>query len=103
MLKPLWPIALPLFSLPAVMAGGYLTTYKWQTESELPNEEVVSEEQEMLLAMKEEMKDIITSSSMVDVYRQGCDDFYRNQAAHRKEQLDKIVEYLHYTMAPFIE
>ncbi len=40
---------------------------------------------------------------MVDVYRQGCDDFYRNQAAHRKEQLDKIMEYLHYTMAPFIK
>ena len=40
---------------------------------------------------------------MIDLYRQGCDDFYRNQAAHRKEQLDKIVEYLHYTMAPFIK
>jgi hypothetical protein len=76
---------------------------KAQTESELSNDEIVSGEQEMLLAMKEETKDIITSSSMVDVYRQGCDDFYRNQAAHRKEQLDKIMEYLHYTMAPFIE
>ena len=74
-----------------------------QTESELSNDEIVSGEQEMLLAMKEETKDIITSSSMVDVYRQGCDDFYRNQAAHRKGQLDKIMEYLHYTMAPFIK
>lgn len=76
---------------------------KAQTESEPSNDEIISGEPEMLLAMKEETKDIITSSSMVDVYRQGCDDFYRNQAAHRKEQLDKIVEYLHYTMAPFIE
>ena len=76
---------------------------KAQTGSEPSNDEIISGEPEMLLAMKEETKDIITSSSMVDVYRQGCDDFYRNQAAHRKEQLDKIVEYLHYTMAPFIE
>ena len=76
---------------------------KAQTESELSNDEIVSGEPEMLLAMKEETKDIITPSSMVDVYRQGCDDFYRNQAAHRKEQLDKIVEYLHFTMAPFIK
>lgn len=76
---------------------------KAQTESELSNDEIVSGEQEMLLAMKEETKDTIAPSSMIDVYRQGCDDFYRNQAAHKKEQLDKIVEYLHYTMAPFIE
>ena len=76
---------------------------KAQTESELSNDEIVSGEPEMLLAMKEETKDIITPSYMVDVYRQGCDDFYRNQAAHRKEQLDKIVEYLHFTMAPFIK
>lgn len=76
---------------------------KEQTETKMTGEEIISGEPEMLLAMKEETKDIITSSSMVDLYRQGCDDFYRNQAAHRKEQLDKIVEYLHYTMAPFIE
>lgn len=80
-----------------------LIVAKAQTESELSNDEIVSGEQKMILAMKEETKDIITSSYMVDVYRQGCDDFYRNQAAHKKEQLDKIVEYLHYTMAPFIE
>lgn len=76
---------------------------KAQTESELSNDEIVSEVPEMLLAMKEETKDIITPSSMIDLYRQGCDDFYRNQASHRKEQLDKIMEYLHYTMAPFIK
>lgn len=74
-----------------------------QTETKMTGEEIISGEPEMLLAMNEETKDIITSSSMVDVYRQGCDDFYRNQAAHRKEQLDKIMEYLHYTIAPFIK
>lgn len=46
-----------------------------QPGSKLPNEEVVSGEPEMLLAMKEETKDIITPSSMIDLYRQGCDDF----------------------------
>lgn len=76
---------------------------KEQTESGLPNEEVVSEESGILLSMKEETNDTIAPSSMIDLYKQGCDDFYRNQAAHKKEQLDKIVEYLHYTMAPFIE
>lgn len=76
---------------------------KAQTESELSNNEIVSGEPEMPLAIKEEPKDDIVSYYMVELYRQGCDDFYRNQAAHRKEQLDKIVEYLHYTMAPFIK
>lgn len=76
---------------------------KAQTESELSNDEIVSGKPEMLLAMKEETNDTIAPSSMIDLYRQGCDDFYRNQATHRKEQLDKIVEYLHYTMAPFIK
>ena len=76
---------------------------KAQTESELSNDEIVSEVPEMLLAMKEETKDIITPSSMIDLYRQGSDEFYRKQASQRKEQLDKIMEYLHYTMAPFIK
>lgn len=76
---------------------------KARNESELSNDEIVSGEPEMLLTMKEETNDTIAPSSMIDVYRQGCDDFYRNQAAHRKEQLDKIMEYLHYTMAPFIK
>ena len=74
-----------------------------QTETKMTGEEIISGEPEILLAMKEETKDIITSSSMIGLYRQGCDDFYRNQAAHRKEQLDKIMEYLHYTIAPFIK
>lgn len=76
---------------------------KAQTKSELSNDEIVSGVPEMLLAMKEETKDTIAPPSIIDLYRQGCDDFYRNQAAHRKEQLDKIMEYLHYTIAPFIK
>ena len=74
-----------------------------QTETELADEAATSDESEMPLAIKEETKNDIVSSSMVDLYRQGCDEFYRNQAAHRKEQLDKIMEYLHYVMAPFIK
>ena len=72
-------------------------------ETEMTVSEIVSEKSEMPLAINEETKNDIVSSSMVDLYRQGCDDFYRNQAAHRKEQLDKIMEYLHYVMAPFIK
>lgn len=74
-----------------------------EAETEMTVSEIVSEKPEMPIAMIEETKDTITSSSMVDLYRQGCDDYYRNQAAHRKEQLDKIVEYLHYVMAPFVK
>ncbi len=40
--------------------------------------------------------------SYADLYRQGCDDYYRNLAARKKEQLDMISAYLHYVMAPFI-
>ena len=72
-------------------------------ETEMTVSKIVSEKPEMPLAIKEETKNDIVSSSMVDLYRQGCDDFYRNQAAHRKEQLDKIMEYLHYAMAPFVK
>lgn len=72
-------------------------------ETEMTVSEIVSEKSEMPLAIKEETKNDIVSSAMVDLYRQGCDDFYRNQAAHRKEQLDKIMEYLHYAMAPFVK
>ena len=97
------PIKIYESILPNTVMDEEFIVAKAQTESELSNDEIVSGEPEMLLAMKEETKDIITPSSMVDVYRQGCDDFYRNQAAHRKEQLDKIVEYLHFTMAPFIK
>ena len=43
---------------------------KAQTESELSNDEIVSGEPEMLLAMKEETKDTIAPSSMIDLYRQ---------------------------------
>lgn len=80
-----------------------LSVAEEHVEAEQTDAEVVSVEPEIPLGIEEETKDTITSSSMADLYRQGCDDFYRNQAAHRKEQLDKIMEYLHYTMAPFIK
>lgn len=80
-----------------------LSVAEEHTETEHTDAEIVSEKPEMPLAINEEPKDDIVSSSMVDLYRQGCYDFYRNQAAHRKEQLDKIMEYLNYTMAPFIK
>ena len=50
-----------------------------------------------------EKKDNNVLSFSTDLYKKGCDDFYRNQATHKKEQLDKIAEYLHYIMAPFIK
>lgn len=84
-----------------VMSENLVVT-EGETDTELSDAEIISEESEMPLVI-EETKDIITSSSMVDLYRQGCDDFYRSQAAHRKEQLDKIMEYLHYVMAPFVK
>lgn len=37
------------------------------------------------------------------LYRKGCDDYFKNQAAQKKEQLDIIAAYLHYIMAPFIK
>lgn len=52
---------------------------------EQADEATSSDVSEISLAISEETKDTITSSSMVDLYRQGCDDYYRNQAAHRKE------------------
>ena len=72
-------------------------------EAEPQDADIISEEPGMSLVIEETKDTITTTSSMVDLYKQGCDDFYRNQAAHRKEQLDKIMEYLHYTMAPFIK
>ena len=38
-----------------------------------------------------------------DLYKKGCDDYFKNQAAQKKEQLDIIAAYLHYIMAPFIK
>lgn len=37
------------------------------------------------------------------LYKKGCDDYFKNQAAQKKEQLDIIAAYLHYIMAPFIK
>ena len=74
-------------------------------ETEQPQTEII-EEQEELLSMteeKEENKGNITQTSIIDLYKKGCDDYYERQAAYKKEQLDKIAEYIHYIMAPFIK
>ena len=52
--------------------------------------------------MPKEVQVFIVSFCLI-TYRQGCNDYYRNQASYREEQLDKIMEYLHCTMTPFIE
>ena len=74
-------------------------------ETEQPKTEII-EEQEELLSMteeKEENKGNITHTSIIDLYKKGCDDYYEKQAEFKKEQLDKIMEYLHYAMAPFVK
>ena len=37
------------------------------------------------------------------LYKKGCEDYFKNQAAQKKEQLDTIAAYLHYITAPFIK
>ena len=66
----------------------------------------IIEESEEPLSMTEEKKENkgnITLTSSIDLYKKGCDDYYEKQAAYKKEQLDKIAEYIHYIMAPFIK
>ena len=69
---------------------------------EQPNVEI-TEEQEEPLSITEEKETNIAPSSTIDLYKKGCDDYYERQAAYKKEQLDKIAEYIHYIMAPFIK
>ena len=66
----------------------------------------IIEESEEPLSMTEEKKEHkgnITPTSSIDLYKKGSDDYYEKQAAYKKEQLDKIAEYIHYIMAPFIK
>ncbi|MDE5739026.1 MAG: hypothetical protein K2H92_01760 [Bacteroidaceae bacterium] len=44
-----------------------------------------------------------SAPSYTDLYKQGCDDYYKVLAAQKREQLDCISVYLHYIMAPFIK
>lgn len=69
---------------------------------EQPDVEIV-EEPETPLITTEEKETNITPLSTIDLYKKGCDDYYEKQAAYKKEQLDKIAEYIHYIMAPFIK
>lgn len=72
---------------------------------EQPEVEIIEEQEEPLSITdeKEENKGNITHPSTIDLYKKGCDDYYERQAAYKKEQLDKIAEYIHYIMAPFIK
>lgn len=67
-----------------------------------PEVEIV-EEPETPLITTEEKETNITPFSTIDLYKKGCDDYYERQAAFKKQQLDKIAEYIHYIMAPFIK
>lgn len=49
---------------------------------------------------KEELKQ---DTNRLALYKKGCDDYYQNMAAQKKERLDIIAAYLHYIMAPFIK
>ena len=49
---------------------------------------------------KEEPK---LDTNRLALYKKGCDDYYQNMAALKKERLDIIAAYLHYIMAPFIK
>ena len=72
---------------------------------EQPETEIIEELEEPLSTTKEKEgnKGNITPTSSIDLYKKGCDDYYEKQAAFKKEQLDKIAEYIHYIMAPFIK
>ena len=54
---------------------------------------------EKIVVKPEEYKE----DNKLALYKKGCDDYYHNVAAQKKEQLDIIAAYLHYIMAPFIK
>ncbi len=53
--------------------------------------------------VEKETKEYKEEASCHALYKKGCDDYFKNQAAQKKEQLDTIAAYLHYIMAPFIK
>ena len=84
-----------------------------QTEAEVPCEisEIVDadisdnaalSDTDLSLAILSSVPDQCSAPSYTDLYRQGCDDYYKSLAIQKQEQLDAISAYLHYIMAPFI-
>ena len=70
-------------------------------ESTLANTEMDSQEPNEIIVVKaEENKQ---ENNHLVLYKKGCDAYYQNVAAQKKEQLDIIAAYLHYIMAPFIK
>ncbi len=59
--------------------------------------------QESIEKIVEEAEVNKTENNHLALYKKGCDDYYHNVAAQKKEQLDIIAAYLHYIMAPFIK
>ena len=57
--------------------------------------------QESIEKIVEEAEVNKTENNHLALYKKGCDDYYHNVAAQKKEQLDIIAAYLHYIMAPF--
>ena len=81
---------------------------KEQTKAEVPCE--ISETAETVVPNEDGVSEAATAPvvipcfapSYTDLYRQGCDDYYKSLAIQKQEQLDAISAYLHYIMAPFI-
>ena len=65
-------------------------------ETVVPNEDCASEAAAASVVIP------CSAPSYTDLYRQGCDDYYKGLATQKQEQLDTISAYLHYIMAPFI-
>ena len=70
-------------------------------EPTLANSEMDS--QDSIEKIVEEAEVNKTGNNHLALYKKGCDDYYHNVAAQKKEQLDIIAAYLHYIMAPFIK
>ena len=65
-------------------------------DTAVPNGEDISE------AGENPINNQHSAPSYTDLYRRGCDDYYKGLATQKQEQLDAISAYLHYIMAPFI-
>lgn len=70
-------------------------------EASLDKNQTSSQENNGINVEKETME-VKKEVNRYALYKKGCDDYFKNQAAQKKEQLDTIAAYLHYIMAPFI-
>ena len=75
----------------------YLNEISEIEDTAVPNGEDISETGESPINNQH------SAPSYTDLYRRGCDDYYKGLAIQKQEQLDAISIYLHYIMAPFIK